>query len=442
MTTTVGGGPSPIDVGPGSGDGGANRGRPLTRVLRFLEPHGGGRFAALDGCRAVAALGVVVYHVAGWANLTSADTVTSRFLNNLGNFGVATFFLLSGFLLYRGFVMTWFRDELPPDPIVYLRHRLLRILPAYWLALTAFIALGLVKAQNAGGDYYVTLYALLQNYRPSYGFAGLTVAWTLCIEVSFYIALPFLAAFIRFIGRNAHTLRMKLEAQLVGLATLYVFTLIYRGVLAGPWQYDKVGHPNAIVHLFLPNYFDWFSMGMLLAVCVCWRDMGRRLPKIVQRFADTGWLCWLCAAACYFVLMMSRQAATTSTSVVVGVGPETTSEMYTRFFLNGFAGFFFLLPIILGLKPRMLVKRSLSWIVPMYLGTISYGIYLWHKLWLDYLKPDAKSTTHISFWVMLAMVLGLTFVTASVSYYALERPLMKFKDPRRLRSRAKSTIAA
>jgi peptidoglycan/LPS O-acetylase OafA/YrhL len=77
----------------------------------------------------------------------------------------------------------------------------------------------------------------------------------------------------------------------------------------------------------------------------------------------------------------------------------------------------------------------------MYLGTISYGIYLWHKVWLDYLKPDDPKAPH-TFLPMLAMVIGLTLVSASISYYFVERPIMAFKNPRRLRSRAKPTVPA
>ncbi len=412
----------------------------LRQRLGRTEPHKGGRFASLDGFRAIAAIGVVVYHVAGYSQLTSSNTLVSKFLNNLGNFGVATFFLLSGFLLYRPFVMKWFQDQPPPDPIIYLRHRFLRIFPAYWVALGAFILLGLVNAKSPAPDYFFTLFSLTQIYRPAYGFAGLSVAWTLAIEISFYIALPFIAAGIRLIGRNARTLKMKLEAQLLGLATLAAITLIYRAIVAGPWQYDAKAHPFATVHLWLFNYFDWFALGMVLAVFVCWTDLGRTLPALFQRFTDTGWACWICAAACYFILMLLRDNAGAAAAVDAR---ETTLDMFIRFFFNGMAAFFFLLPGIIGRTRTSYINRGLASTVPMYLGTVSYGIYLWHKIWLDYLKGDGKGVgaapTHPSFWAMLAMVLTLSVITASISYYALERPIMKFRDPRRLRSRAKTT---
>ena len=224
---------------------GAESGRSLTagntsmwgKVLGYLAPPRGSRFTSLDGYRALAALGVVVYHVAG-KPLTSEDSVMGRFLFNLGNFGVAIFFLLSGFLLYRPFVMNWFNDKPSPDPIIYIRHRLLRIFPAYWAALTLFLVFVFKAQAKQGADFYVTLYSLTQTYRNSYGLAGISVAWTLSIEVSFYLALPFIAALIRLIGRGARTTKMKMEAQLIGVVILFVVSVGYRVLVAAPYQLD------------------------------------------------------------------------------------------------------------------------------------------------------------------------------------------------------------
>lgn len=414
-------------------------GTSLDRLLRYLRPHQGGRFASLDGFRAVASLGVVVYHVAGYAGMTAGGSPTARFLNNLGNFGVAVFFLLSGFLLYRPFVMTWFRGELPPRTFVYYRHRFLRILPAYWIALSAFIALGLLSAKDPKPDYFLTLFSLTQNYRKAFGFAGLSVAWTLCIEVAFYLVLPLIAALIRFLGRHARSPRMMLEAQLLGLATMYLVSLIYRFVLAGPWTLDLPQNQYNVVHLWIFNYLDWFALGMSLAVCVSWTDMGRRLPRLVQQVADTGWACWLGALGCYVVLMLLRD-------IVPVAGPqpdESTAEQFVRFFLNGGAALLFLVPGILGRKPNSLITRGLASLPLMFLGTISYGIYLWHKVWLDKFKVGHDGAANrYSFLVMLVLVIGATIVTASLSYYLVERPLMKFRDPKHLRSRPKTTASA
>jgi peptidoglycan/LPS O-acetylase OafA/YrhL len=405
--------------------------RPQGRLLRSLDPRNGvGRFASLDGYRAIAAIGVLVYHVAGYARLSFGETLTARFLHNLGNFGVATFFVLSGFLLYRPFVAAALGDKPDPEPLRYLRRRLLRIWPAYVVALGTFLALGLNAAKETGPDYWFTLFTLTQVYRKAYGFAGLAVAWTLCIEVAFYLVLPLLAGAIRAIGRRATNSRMRLEAQLVGLATLVGVTWIYRWFVAGPAQYDTETYPFSVFHLWLPNYFDWFAVGMGLAVAVAWQDRGRPLPAGLLRLARAGGVCWALTAACYFTLMLARGSGQDELG---GVAHETPTQMFVRFLLNGAAAFFFLLPGILGEAPHP-INRVLSSFVPLYLGTVSYGIYLWHKVWLDKLKTGHEDgPAQASFWVMLGLVLVLSVVSASLSFYLVERPFLRFKDSRRSR---------
>ena len=438
MTTAKGHAPPGASSGSVLRHQGTGRSRTWSAdVRRVLSLHPGGRFEALDGCRAVAALGVVVYHVAGWAQLTSGDGLVSRFLNNLGNFGVAVFFLLSGFLLYRPFVLKWFRDEAPPDLMVFIRHRLLRIFPAYFVALTAFIVLGLIRKPDPPPDYYLSLFSLIQIYRPRMALEGLGVAWTLAIELSFYLMLPFIAAAIRQIGRKASSLRMKLEAQLLGLGALVILAFVYRATIVGPGLETRKVYA---IQLWLPNFLDWFALGMLLAVCICWIDMGKELPRIVRQVANRGWLCWSLAAVCYFALMMSRDGSRAGL-LAFRAGPETTGQMFLRFALNGLAAFFLLLPLVLGRRPDMLVKRSLSGLAVVYLGAISYGIYLWHMVWLNLLESGRNEVGQRSFWIMLCVVLALTLPTASISYFWIERPITRRRDFRlRLPGRACTNV--
>lgn len=100
----------------------------------------------------------------------------------------------------------------------FTRRRLLRIVPAYWLALTVLsIKPGLADVFTHDWWRY---YGFLQIYDPVTRLSGLTVAWTLCIEVTFYLALPVYAAFARraFSGlERSGRIRAEL-ALLTGLA--------------------------------------------------------------------------------------------------------------------------------------------------------------------------------------------------------------------------------
>ena len=72
-----------------------------------LEVSGGVHFAGLDGYRAVAALMVVITHVAFSTGVVTTTGTWGHLLGRL-DFGVALFFLMSGFLLYR----PWVRAEI------------------------------------------------------------------------------------------------------------------------------------------------------------------------------------------------------------------------------------------------------------------------------------------------------------------------------------------
>src|SRR3954464_13592970 len=90
------------------------------------------RFPALDGLRALGALAVLTTHV-GFHSGASLDGPFAGLLARL-DVGVAIFFAISGFLLYRAHVVAWFDPPSTPRTLPYLRNRALRILPALWIA--------------------------------------------------------------------------------------------------------------------------------------------------------------------------------------------------------------------------------------------------------------------------------------------------------------------
>lgn len=94
-------------------------------------PPGNPRFPLLDGLRAVAAMLVLVFHV------VQQTGHVPRPIRDLSLEGIAIFFVLSGFLLYRPFARSRLKGEGLPSVKAYARRRLLRIVPAYWAALTS-----------------------------------------------------------------------------------------------------------------------------------------------------------------------------------------------------------------------------------------------------------------------------------------------------------------
>ena len=89
--------------------------------------HHAGRFGLMDSLRAIAALSIVAYHVAPRAG--AFDDEFALDLSAQLSTGVALFFLISGFLLYRPFVIAHAQGERFPDVGAYAWRRFLRIVP-------------------------------------------------------------------------------------------------------------------------------------------------------------------------------------------------------------------------------------------------------------------------------------------------------------------------
>jgi peptidoglycan/LPS O-acetylase OafA/YrhL len=156
----------------------------------LAPPPGNPRFPLFDGLRAIAALSVFLGHtVTGTYSLVGHTSLIVLAIQ-VADQGLAIFFLISGFLLYRPFLLARLagrrlgvRD--------FAARRALRIIPAYWVALTLFIAAGLVSGVTTS-NWWI-FYGFLQVYRFNTIGQGIGVAWTLCIEVTFYAALPIFA---------------------------------------------------------------------------------------------------------------------------------------------------------------------------------------------------------------------------------------------------------
>ena len=98
--------------------------------------------------------------------------------------------------------------------------------------------------------------------------------------------------------------------------------------------------------------------------------------------------------------------------------------------LYGVFAFFLLLPAVFGPQGKGLIRRFLQCWPVASLGVISYGIYLWHETWIyQILKVGhyCRSST-MEFWAFFLGVLGLTIISASLSYFIVEKPALRLKN--------------
>ncbi|HMG25321.1 MAG TPA: acyltransferase [Acidimicrobiia bacterium] len=377
------------------------------------------RFPCFDGFRAIAAISVLVTHVAylsGFNTRSALGAFTARM-----DVGVAVFFLISGFLLYRPFVAARYDDRPREATRAYFWRRALRIFPAYWLALTITIFVLHVPSDVPSAKDLLLYYSLTHLYSLGNIFGPILSSYTLVTEVAFYVFLPIFVFALSHVGGAAER---RVRFDLIALAALFVFGVTYRIAVAyGSFGLTRMGQLENI----LPGWIDVFSVGMVLAVVSAWLSHRDAREPIWARLRVFPAASWSIAVALFVVL-----------SLWIG-RPPSGSPHYTfwedlgihYFYLA--IGFFFLLPGIFGPQRSGRVRRLLQYPAVQWLGLISYGLYLWNETWLEkYVEWSGRANGVFPepspFWTMFLAVFALSVAAATVSYYVVERPALRLKS--------------
>jgi peptidoglycan/LPS O-acetylase OafA/YrhL len=410
----------------GSGDAAADR--PLE------QPVGTPRhFPCFDGLRAIAVTSVLLLHtawVSGFTERNSLGVYTSRL-----EIGVSIFFLISGFLLYRPFALSHLTARRSPNTARFYVRRLLRIVPAYWLALTLLAYVFHLVTMGPGWQGVVTQYLFLQIYFPTQIFFGITQAWSLCTEMSFYLVLPLYAWVVRRAGGARRSAPARLASELIGVGILFAASFVFRyWVLHRPLitvshgKFVALCAPNCSTRAtfatlmvdWLPAYLDLFALGMLLAVLSVWYAEHRSEPRWLQHRLMP-WVSWLLAAVSFWAV----SHIVTDRNILYFVTPRVNLEKQT---LYGIFAFLIIVPAVFGPQDRSLVRQFLRWWPVASVGVISYGIYLWHlNLIFQFLDWTGWQRKQDPFWLLALAVFALSASVASASYFGLERPILRVK---------------
>lgn len=374
------------------------------------------RFPLFDSLRAIAALAVLATHAAVFAGVETGHSAVGAYAARL-EVGVAVFFVISGFLLYRPFVRARSRGERSPAVGPYAWRRFLRIVPAYWVALTV-IALWL------GGKGVFTgsaprYYALGQAYSEHTLGGGITQAWSLTVEVAFYAFLPLWAAAIALVfGRDG---RGSVRAEALGLAGLFLLAIAYKiVVLSGTDAHNVEITPQLIA---LPAYLDHFALGMGLAVLSVWLERRDELPSWLRPIDRFPSLCWLTALLALWAV-----------STQVGLHgrffePFSRTNYIERHLLYALVAVGLVAPAVIGDQTRGVVRRVLALRPLLWLGLVSYGIFLWNLAIMGRLAAWGMGDVRVlhSYPGWLVAGTAATVLVATVSYYAIERPALSLK---------------
>jgi peptidoglycan/LPS O-acetylase OafA/YrhL len=344
------------------------------------KPTGTGRIPELDSVRAFAAIAVLITHLPyGW---------------HFGETGVDLFFVLSGYLI-TGIIL---RDGGRPGFLrtFYLR-RSLRIWPIYYLTVLAVAAFNLLRHHPAPLDSLPWLLTYTQNVWMYWGGTGPNVnalslghTWTLAIDEQFYLLWP---ALLLLCPR-------RLVPYLAGLFVVLPLGLRFGGLPA------KV----------LLGHTDGLALGALLA----WLRLGRE-GQPAPRGETLAYLAVCMTALAGYAAQWAYLAAHgwDGRDIVRG------SPLGITFI--GFAYFG-----LVGLVATRQGSPRLAWLrLPalVYLGQISYGLYLYH--WILYEHLDSLVTFRWGLgapWWLEVIKFTAPFVVAVLSWHLLEKPILKLKD--------------
>jgi peptidoglycan/LPS O-acetylase OafA/YrhL len=405
----------------------------------FAAPPGNPRFPLFDGLRGIAVLAILSFHCAEYSGRIGFGPL-GRLAEVAGGEAVIWFFVISGFLLYRPFAAARADGRKRPSTGLYARRRALRILPGYWTALTLLaIFPGVVGVFT--GDWW-RYYGYLQLYSAHTQNGGIQVAWTLCVEVSYYIALPLWAMLLRRLP-GAATRRGFLQSELGSLAVVMI------GGLAVQIAVSR-GHLPYVLGVSLAGQGVWIAIGMALAVLSVAVQRERSSLSLVQGLAHRSELCWAIglAAAAGLVLLIPAHGlfGLIATVAVAQSIPRTVAKLG----LEGLLALTFVLPAILGDRRRGLPQRVLAWRPFIWLGVISYSFYLYHLPIVALLAikhTGAFSATGLNLMahvhvartaVLYVLSLAITGVVATISYRIVELPFLRRKERQNARLRGSS----
>lgn len=203
----------PMAEAQGSSDSGSDKDQDTSNsqnirsseTTRFEDSKPKNQLPVLDGLRAIACLGVLIYHLnvisAGigvWGpvynihDIVGTLTFISQALGNSGHSGIYLFFVLSGFLLFLPYAKSLLFDSPWPSLRRFYLRRIFRIVPAYYA--TVFLVALFLHPAFLHASHWHDLWLLL-TFRMGLSLSGQLngVFWTLAIEFQFYLLLPILA---------------------------------------------------------------------------------------------------------------------------------------------------------------------------------------------------------------------------------------------------------
>ncbi len=377
--------------------------------------------AALTSLRFFAAAYVVVHHLVNVALLhaqgADADRSATWYLAwaTQGHVGVTFFFVLSGFILawcyHRSFAVTGDGDR-PAVRRRFWRARWARVWPLHAAMFLAFVPIALQAAGTSIGALVelawqgVLNVLLLHAWLPIGGPDGLAdtfnaPSWTLSVEACFYLLFPLLAVLlVRRLRWGVGQLALLAVASWIALGAL---GLALDGSERGEW----------VMRVFPPVRLADFVIGVAIGLVVVQGLQRRVLDGRPQRMAA--------AAPAWTALEALALAAACASPLVWALGasrvlPDTLGTSW--FHLPAIAAAI----LVVSLERGAISRRLLAWRPLVWLGEVSYALYLVH-LFLVLAAYRVGLYDVAGPWISSLLLAGVSIAISGFVHARFEQPV-------------------
>ena len=343
----------------------------------------------LDGLRGVAILLVVFFHLQ---------------LLPGGALGVDLFFVLSGFLITNLLVEEWLRRGSISLKRFYLR-RALRLLPAFIVLLLVFILHTLLisppETIAARWHELAVVACYVANWNQVHG-ATLTLlghTWSLSVEEQFYLLWPALLCLLLYLKMP------RMHILILVIAAILASALLRLGL---HHQHRFLGTPRIpIIRLYagLDTRADSLLAGCLAGLVASWNWLPTS-RRFIARIKAATLFAVLVLAFCLFKR-------------------DLCSSQYYDGLFTVVALMTALLIIRLLVAPSRIGAAILESAPLVFVGRISYGLYLFHAPVIACFGEDSLGWGHLG---TTALAFVLSLAAALLSFYLVERPFLRLKD--------------
>ena len=345
-------------------------------------------YPSLDSLRAIAVILVIISH---WF---ASDHFLNRYTSN-GTLGVTLFFVLSGFLI-SGILMNY-KTEIDLEVItikqtlkIFYIRRAIRIFPIYYVLIGVLLLFqfSLMKDGFWWHFFYLSnVYFWLQG-----AFHGsLSHFWSLAVEEQFYLIWPMMILLVSW-------KRIPL--------------ILFFGILSALlYRINFVNEQNEMARFLLPGSLDSFCIGAIFALAK--KGIYPKLSAVLLNCK----IQWIAGTGCF---------ALSQLCVAAPISAGLKSALYI-FLISCAFGF-----LIFALCSEEKLKSKISFLqnpILMYIGKISYGLYLYHNfIPFPYDLNLSWIPIGLTYYVAQLFRFSLLMLVATASWFFIEKPFLLLKD--------------